>query len=164
MLEKFTPLLRLVCLCLAALILYQVARLAMPGTRALADFRPGDLSLDISPAGTNSDNKLPPAVASQIDKIKESQILGQIMRPPPMAVIGIAGRDVLFRAPNGQTGLLREGEELGGVKLLKIGTNRILVEENDQQKELLLFQGFGSESLLPKKESSKEKPSESPHK
>ena len=58
--------------------------------------------------------------------------------------------NVILRAPNGQTGLLREGEELGGVKLLRIGTNRVLVEHEQQQKELTVFSGFGSETLLPK--------------
>jgi hypothetical protein len=67
-----------------------------------------------------------------------------------MALLGIAGKDAFVRAPNGQTGLLKEGEELGGLKLLKIGTNRILVEHEQQKKELLLFSGFGSDSLLPK--------------
>jgi hypothetical protein len=45
---------------------------------------------------------------------------------------------------------LREGEETNGVKLIRIGTNRVLIEHEGQQKELTLFSGFGSESLLPK--------------
>ena len=51
--------------------------------------------------------------------------------------------------PNGQTGMVREGGELGGVKLLQIGTNRVLVEVDGQKKELVIFSGFGSETLLP---------------
>ena len=47
-----------------------------------------------------------------------------------MALLGIAGKDVFLRAPNGQTGLIREGEELGGVKLLRIGMNRVLIEQD----------------------------------
>ncbi len=73
-----------------------------------------------------------------------------IVRPLPMALLGIAGKDVFLRAPNGQTGLLREGEELGGVKLVRIGTNRVVVEHEQQQKELMVFSGFGSDTLLPK--------------
>jgi hypothetical protein len=160
MLEKLSPILRLVCAALVALVIYQAFRVAFPKTRALGDFTPAGAELASKANSTNSNSQMPPEVTAQIDKIKDSQILGQIMRPPPMAVIGIAGKDVIFRAPNGQTGLLREGEELGGVKLLKIGINRILVEENNQQKELTLFQGFGGESLLPKQEHTK--PSESP--
>jgi hypothetical protein len=154
--SKAPILLRLACLCLGALLIYQLARLAVPRTRAFTEFTPGGIVLEPETGATNTAaSPIPAEVTAQIEKIKESQILGQIMHPPPMAVIGIAGRDVLFRAPNGQTGLLREGEELGGVKLIKVGTNRVLVEENNQQKELTIFQGFGSESLLPKKENSK---------
>lgn len=73
-----------------------------------------------------------------------------------MALLGIAGNDALFRAPSGQTGLLKEGDELGGVKMLRIGTNRVLVEHEGQKKELMIFSGFGGETLLPKeKEKSK---------
>ena len=52
----------------------------------------------------------------------------------------------------GQTGLVREGEEFGTLKVLRIGTNRVLVEHEGQKKELILFSGFGSETLLPKEE------------
>ena len=162
MLEKLSPILRLACAALLAMVIFQALRVAFPKSRSLGDFTPASVELASTNSATNSNNQLSPEVAAQIDKIKDSQILGQIMRPPPMAVIGIAGKDVIFRAPNGQTGLLREGEELGGVKLLKIGTNRILVEDHNQQKELTIFQGFGGESLLPKKENIK--PSESPKK
>ena len=48
------------------------------------------------------------------------------------------------------SGLLREGETLGDVKLLRIGTNRVLIEQQGQQKELTIFEGMGSDSLLPK--------------
>ena len=65
-------------------------------------------------------------------------------------LLGIAGNSAFLRAPSGQTGLLREGEELGGVKLLRIGTNRVLIEHEGQKKELVIFSGFGSETLLPK--------------
>jgi hypothetical protein len=65
-------------------------------------------------------------------------------------LLGIAGRDAFLRAPNGQTGLLKEGEELGGVKLLRIAHNRVLIEHDGQKKELTMFSGFGSETLIPK--------------
>jgi hypothetical protein len=94
--------------------------------------------------------ELPPAVQARLQRITESGILGMMMRPPPMALLGIAGNHVLFRAPNGQTGLLQAGGEMGGVKLLSIGTNRVLVEENGEKKELSIFEGFGGASLLPK--------------
>lgn len=92
---------------------------------------------------------LPPDTQKRVDYVVQSQLLGPVMRPPPMALLGIAGPDVLFRGPQGQSGLLRVGEELGGVRLIRIGTNRVLVQENGQLKELTLFDGLGSESLLP---------------
>ena len=99
---------------------------------------------------------LPPEVQARIDRVIESEILAPIMRPMPMALLGIAGKDVFLRAPNGQTGLIKEGEELGGVKLVRIGVNRVLVEQQGEQKELTIFAGLGSESLVStKKESPK---------
>src|SRR5581483_9635460 len=97
---------------------------------------------------------LPPPVQARIDRVIDSEILAPVMRPMPMALFGIAGKDVFFRAPNGQTGLIKEGEELGGVKLIRVGLNRVLVEEQGQQKELTIFAGLGSESLLSKQTNS----------
>jgi hypothetical protein len=158
MLERLNPILRLVCFALAALVAVQLVRIVRPKGGALADFPLGGLAFaDGGKPSTNKNNGTPPEITAAVDKIKDSQILGMIMRPPPMALIGIGGHDVMLRGPNGQTGLLREGEELGGVKLLKIGTNRILIEHEGQTKELTLFQGFGSETLLSKTNNSKEK-------
>ena len=67
-----------------------------------------------------------------------------------MALLGIAGRDAFLRTPNGQMSLLREGSESDGLKLLRIGTNRVLVEVAGDKKELMIFEGLGGESLLPK--------------
>ena len=92
---------------------------------------------------------LSPEVQARVDRVIQSEILGPIMRPPPMALLGIAGKDVLLRAPNGQSGLVREGGELGGVQLVRIGTNRVLVKENGEHKELIIFEGMGGVSLLP---------------
>jgi hypothetical protein len=57
---------------------------------------------------------------------------------------------VFLRAPNGQMGQIKEGDELGGVKLVKIGINRVLVEQEGEKKELTIFSGFGSDTLLSK--------------
>jgi len=93
---------------------------------------------------------LPPLIKGRIERITMSEILGQIVRPMPMALLGIADKDVFLRAPDGQTGMLKVGGELGGVKLLQVGTNRILIEHEGQKKELTLFSGLGSETLMPK--------------
>ncbi len=102
--------------------------------------------------GPRGNLKLPAAIQARVDRIKESEILGPFMRPMPMALLGIADDDAFLRAPDGQSGMIKEGEELGGVKLLRIGINRVLVEEEGEKKELTLFDGIGGESLLPKEQ------------
>ena len=94
--------------------------------------------------------ELPLPVRARVYGITDSEILGPIMRPMPMALLGIAGNVAFIRAANGQTGLVKEGDSLGGLKLLLIGTNRVLVEDDGQKKELTVFSGYGGESLLPK--------------
>jgi hypothetical protein len=93
--------------------------------------------------------QLPPPFAAAVDRIIQSEIFGPVPRPMPIALLGIAGADAFIRSTTGQTGLVREGEELGGVKVLQIGTNRVLVEHEGQKKELTIFAGLGGESLLP---------------
>ena len=165
MLERSETVLKFACLALAALILLQcsrfmlrsdsLARLTIPALPSL----PPSSEAQSETKPTNSvprnlpqkpPDNLPPAISARIERITQSEILGSIIRPLPMALLGIAGQDAFLRAPNGQTGLVKEGEELGGVKLLRIGTNRVLIEHEGQQKELSVFSGFGSESLLPK--------------
>ena len=167
MLERLQPVLRIVCLLLAGLVIYQLSQilaqkdplknLGLAATFAALDAagapaaNPGTNAVP----GRESPRKqadVPAAVQTRIDRITQSEILGPVVRPLPMALIGIAGKDVLLRTAAGQTGLLRVGEELGGVKLLRIGTNRVLVEHEQQQKELTVFSGVGGETLLPKEE------------
>lgn len=93
--------------------------------------------------------ELPPEVLARLDRITDSEVLGPIMHPLPMALLGIAGNVAFLRAPSGQTGLVKEGEKLGELKLLRIGMNRVLVEDDGQKKELTIFSGLGGESLLP---------------
>lgn len=91
-----------------------------------------------------------PAIQASIDRITDSEILGPVIHPLPMALLGIAGDVAFLRSPDGQTGLVKAGDELGTIKLIKIGTNRVLIEEDGQQKELTIFDGMGGESLLDK--------------
>ncbi len=181
MLERSEGVLRIVCLALGAVLLAQVARIAVhrdplgtivipsvptwtapkpdatgstppspphagppPAPRGPAGMMPGFRGPGMAAPGPG----LPSEQQRRVDRIVQSGLLGPIIRPPPMALIGIAGDRVLFRAPNGQTGLIKEGEELGGVRLVRIGTNRVLVVEDGQEKELSVFGGFGGESLL----------------
>lgn len=98
---------------------------------------------------------LPPATQARVDRVIASEIFGQIPQPLPMALLGIAGDYAIIRTDTGQTGLVKLGDELGGVKLVRIGINRVVIEQNGEEKELTIFSGFGSDSLLTKKESPK---------
>jgi hypothetical protein len=93
---------------------------------------------------------LPPAIQARVDRIAQSELIAPFIRPLPMALLGLAGDSAFLRAANGQTGVIKEGAELGGLKLVRIGTNRVLVEQDGLQKELIIFSGYGGESLLPK--------------
>lgn len=91
-----------------------------------------------------------PVVQARLDRIVQSELFGPVQRPLPMALLGIAGESALIRSPAGPMGFVKVGAELAGVKLLQIGTNRVLVEHEGERKELTIFSGFGGESLLPK--------------
>src|SRR5258708_4199534 len=93
---------------------------------------------------------MPPEVKARVERITQSEILGQVIRPMPMALLGIAGQTAFLRSPDGQTGLVKEGGQVGTIKLLRIGTNRVLIELDGQNKELTMFAGIGGETLLPK--------------
>ena len=115
--------------------------------------RSGMPMMGMSPFGGPGMVKLPdlaPPIVARVDKITDSEVLGPVMRPLPMALLGIAGNVAFLRAPNGQTGMVKEGDDLSGLKLLRIGTNRVLVEQDGQKTELTIFSGYGGESLMPK--------------
>src|ERR1017187_161379 len=96
-----------------------------------------------------SNVELPPAMKSRISKITDSEILGPVMHPVPMGLLGIAGEFAFLRSANGQTGLVKPGDSLDDIKLLRIGINRVLIEQSGQKKELMIFSGYGGDSLLP---------------
>jgi hypothetical protein len=184
-LERFNPVLKIICLALAALVLFQLSRLVLGrsplrdlnvptvASAAASEARPKTATNSApSPAfGTLSPSEgerdgvrgrqrkepqkkeadVPSAIQARAERITQSEILGPVVRPLPMALLGIAGKDAFLRTADGQTGLLREGDELSGVKLLRIGTNRVLIEHEGQKKELTVFLGFGSETLLESK-------------
>jgi hypothetical protein len=102
-----------------------------------------------APPGRRVDD-LPPAIQARVSRIVDSEILGPVMHPLPMALLGIAGDVAFLRTATGQTGLVKEGDALGEIKLVKIGINRVLIEQDGQRKELMIFSGYGGESLLPK--------------
>jgi len=101
------------------------------------------------PRGGPRKDDLPAPVKDQVDKIVKSGVLAPYMPPMPAALLGIADDEAFLRAGNGQTGAIKEGAELGNLKLLRIGVNRVLVEEDGEKKELTVFGGAGGESLMP---------------
>lgn len=109
---------------------------------------PGGMGFGGMPGMPGSQPALPPEVQARVDKIINSEIFAPIMHPLPMGLMGIAGDTAFLRADNGQTGLVKVGDSLGDVKLLAIGINRVLVEQGGQKKELTIFDGYGSDSLL----------------
>jgi hypothetical protein len=111
----------------------------MPGMGPAGPFGPG-----------NKPKDLPPPIQARVDRVVESELLGPVMHPLPMALLGIAGDVAFLRSASGQTGLVKEGDKVGELKLLKIGLNRVLVEQDGKKEELTVFSGYGSESLLPK--------------
>ncbi len=169
--ERSETVLKAACLVLAILALYQCSRFVarsnplahlkvpvLPSLSAGSDTQRGGEGTNSIPRNEPGKKPadIPAAISARIDRITQSEILGPVIRPLPMALLGIGGQDAFLRAPNGQTGLLKEGDELAGVKLLRIGTNRVLIEHEGQQKELTVFSGFGGETFLPRqKENSK---------
>ncbi len=131
---------------------------AVSGTNAMAQAKPGKRAArNPRPGAGKKAAELPPVIQARIDKITDSEILGPVIRPVPTGLLGIAGEYAFLRAPSGQTGMVKTGDELGGIKLLQIGVNRVLVEESGEKKELTIFEGYGGETLLPK---STDKPNE----
>ena len=165
MLERLNPILRLICAGLAVLLAWQVSR-AVAGKNPLENVTAPQMVSSPVSAPTNAPGKttnrvsratlpgkrtdFPAAIQEHLDRIVRSELLGPVIRPMPMALLGLAGNEALLRATNGQTGWVRAGEEMGGIKLLRIAANRVLVEVDNKQQELTIFAGFGSESLLPK--------------
>lgn len=96
----------------------------------------------------SSSPPVPDNIKARVDVIYQSEIFGPVPHPLPMAVLGIIGDEIILRTASGQTGLVAVGKELGGVKVLEIGINRVLIEEDGTKKELTLHNGFGGESLL----------------
>ena len=94
--------------------------------------------------------ELPGDVQARVEKIINSELLGPVIHPMPMALIGISDDFAYLRATNVQTGPVKIGKEMGGIKLLKIGVNRVLVEVGGEKQELTMFEGVGGESLMPK--------------
>jgi len=135
--------------------------LSKAGTNTVSEHKPGGKGTnEMAMNGANPRTRpgmagkaapaLPLPIQARVDRVVDSELFGPVFHPMPMGLLGIAGNLAFLRAPNGQTSAVKEGDELGGIKLLRIGINRVLVEEDGQKKELMIFEGLGGQSLLPK--------------
>lgn len=169
MFDHTEKLFRWLCVVLIAVLAYPVVRLA---TRTQG-FEKVPLDSLVQPlplvntnriSGTNTavveqgNPSLPPLpvqVSNHVERITQSEILGPVVRPRPVALLGIAGPDAFIRATSGRTGLLRVGELMDGIKLVQVGTNRVVIEQDGKRRELTIFAGLGSETLIPKEKDKK---------
>lgn len=173
--ERKEPILRMACVLLAGLLLYQVAGLFrspdplkgvdLPDLAVLSVKTNSPAPAKAAGAETGQPPGMPPGgppgmpgggppaplatnIQNQVDAIQQSEILGSLPRPQPLMLLGIAGQHAFLQTPSGQSGLAVEGEEVGGVKVLRIGANRVLVEVEGKRQELILFPGLPGESLM----------------
>ena len=65
------------------------------------------------PMRAGNQTPLPPAIQARIDRITDSEILGPVMHPLPMALLGIAGDSRFCVRRMRQTGLVKEGDSTG---------------------------------------------------
>lgn len=119
-----------------------------PGMMAAGGMRMGGISM--MPGMPGNAPKLPPDIQARVDQIVNGEIFAPVMHPMPMGLLGIAGETAFLRSGTGQTGLVKVGDSLGDLKLLKIGINRVLVEQDGKEQELTIFNGYGGDSLLSK--------------
>jgi len=150
----FILLLKTACLGLAVLLSLEAYRLAVEED-PLGELAAVEATALPDEGGGADASPAPPAKPGSVDNAPEtyavidaSAILGSSRKPPQKpALLGIAADHAFIRAPSGQTDIVREGGDLGGVKVLRIGTNRVLIEYEGKQEELTIFSGLGSAPL-----------------
>lgn len=82
--------------------------------------------------------------------IKKSGVFGSPPKPRPSSLIGIAENVAFIQTPSGSVQGIEIGQTIQNVKVIKIDTNRVLIEENGKQRELTIYSGMGSETLIGK--------------
>ena len=158
---KLTMVFKAVSLGLAALVGLQAYRLATEED-PLKDLDLGALAAGARGQAKDVLAETPqPAARPELPErqggVATSGVLGPVpTAPPPPALLGLAGKYAILRAPDGQTDLVAEGGQIGGVKLIQIGVNRVLIEHQGKVEELSIFSGLGGAPLaMPGKEGSK---------
>ena len=101
-------------------------------------------------AKTQKDALTAAQVKTSIEIMKRSGLFGSPPKPRPSTLIGIAGDMAIIQTGSGGTKAMSVDETFQNVKLLKLDTNRALIEENGKTRELTLYSGMGSESLIDK--------------
>ena len=171
MLENLIRGLRLICLALAIVVSLQVYRLtwgASPeGDDLIAlpasDERPNQApSRSGSPAkegdgegNEEGDGAPASSLPERYAPLTSSGLFGKSppqKPPPPPALLGLMGgrekKYAILKGGDGKSFRLAAGEEKNGVKLLRVGTNRVVIEYLEKEIELSLFSGLGGKSLL----------------
>jgi len=164
MYKSLELLLKFVCLVLGLWIIFQFYGI-FGEEDPLEDLSANNILEDLEKAGdaapkTVADKNKSPSLAAEFKSIETSGIFGKVQVKIQPTLMGIAGDYALLRAPDGQMDMVPAGGELGGVKILAIGMNRVLIEYRGKKQELILFTGLEGESLLeptPKKEERKPK-------
>ncbi len=156
--ERWISAVKLLALLLLCLVLWQTSNLF--GTEQVGERLGEDISaLQLlitkaqSPAKEDSDAQPEPLPQSVLD-LADSAAFGKKPKPkPPSAppdptLIGIAGASAFIKMPSGTVVPLELDGETDGIRLVKIGLNRVLIEQDGKTHELTIFSGLGSDSLL----------------
>jgi hypothetical protein len=162
--KRLLLLLKLICLCWIVVIcaeghalLTRKGPLADLGADADADAAPESGKPAV--AGSKEAGPATVPLPEKYKPIDSSGIFGlapQKKESPPV-LLGIAGDCALIAAPDGARGIVREGGELHGVKILRLDINRALIEYKGKVEELTMFSGLGSTSILPPEKAAERK-------
>ena len=160
--ERLLPLLRLICLCLLVVICvesYALFTRKGPLADLGGDAEAAPEAAKPAAAGPKEAGAAPVPLPEKYKAIESSGIFGlapQKKEAPPV-LLGIAGDCALVAAPDGARGLVREGGEFHGVKVLRLDINRALIEYKGKVEELTMFSGLGSTPLLPREKAAEGK-------
>ncbi len=137
----------------SALLQRVAAGAGAEGTSAAAEKGPPPPAAEKKSAPEGEKKAEPPPPDPRQRAIEKSGIFGEAPRkggPRRPSLLGIAGDRAILKLPDGKVDLVSEGAEASGVKVLRIATNRVLVEFKGKKIELTIFSGLGSDPLSEK--------------
>src|SRR5687768_11596304 len=99
MFERYVPVLKIVCAGLAVVLIIQATRLRARSNpfEGLSFGESGGTAMTNTASGAQTN--LPAPIQARVDRITQSEILGTVVRPLPMALLGIGGSDAIVRTP-----------------------------------------------------------------